>query len=563
MTKDEFVSMINSELESLKKEYESAKKKVDYFRTVTVNSILESRDYEVANYELTMVREKMRVLNRLISLPAYARIQAMSDIEIEEYKKERAEELELKIKELHAKEEQEKEKAAQLKAEQEQLITKFGDLSGDERDKAIARGRQLISDINEHDINNKYGIFARIRAEIDDLKQEQEQIKSKTSEEIKKELSSKIEESQSLEKVTNDLSTNTIDSFTELRASVASDPEKGIQMANLLAKYTDLTTEQKKITEKLDLPWDLPYKLRLSLPGETSLYLNRNNPDDIMKEVQEYEETFKQVKKVFEEQFTVQKLSKLFVERRKNENSPKVDMEFLQQHTDKIGAGQLENLQSLIEQRDKLERKIFKTFDTEMKIVRLTERIKEEQSRIYKEISGWYQSQGEDILDIQFFHTFYWSEEDLQRSLERNKEIISKAERAISEVKEVIQKAKEKMETKSQRYETEIAETVQQIRALGGEKHKETEIPKEIQRVLVPYSYDDNISLIAKDQGQLYERDIANRVQQEAQNQADIREAELKGITVEQLLERREQTNSMVDEATNEMTEEDSHVTQI
>ena len=102
MTKDEFVSMINSELESLKKEYESAKKKVEYFRTVTVNTILESRDYEVAKYELTMVREKMRVLNRIISLPAYARIQAMSDIEIEEYKKERAEELELKIKELHA-----------------------------------------------------------------------------------------------------------------------------------------------------------------------------------------------------------------------------------------------------------------------------------------------------------------------------------------------------------------------------------------------------------------------------------------------------------------------------
>ena len=54
----------------------------------------------------------------------------------------------------------------------------------------------------------------------------------------------------------------------------------------------------------------------------------------------------------------------------------------------------------------------------------------------------------------------------------------------------------------------------------------------------------------------VYQKDVVDRVQQEAQNQADIREAELRGITIKQLLQMRQEAQAMVDESIIEANEE-------
>lgn len=548
MTKDEFLSMLSGELENLEKDYRTAIQRVDYFRQVNSRG----KEYQEAEYQLKLVQQKINVLRRIVALPAYARIQAMSDAEIEEYKKDKVEELELRIKEIESREEQAKAKLSQLKAEQEQLMAQFGSLSGSERDRAIYRGQQLSTEISRYDVNNQWGVFASLKRKIEEVRKLQEQIKAVTSQEIKQQLSSEIKESHDLAQ-TVEWTRNPIDASTELEASVASDPEKAQQMAILLTYYRRLSDEQSQIRCRMYLGYGLPKGLEKRLTEYSYYYNSRtnevNNPDKLMEIVQEFEGSFEQAKASFNEQFTEQKLSKL-VGREYGMDSSEVDMGFLQQHTDKLGDGELEHLQSLVEQRNKLSKKIFKTRDTKWEIENLNNRIKQEQSKIYKEIIGWYESQSEDLLGISYGVQFY-SLEALQDSLKRCKEDIGRSEQAINKVKEKIQKAKAEMEQQRQSYETRKTETAQQIRALGGEKHKETDIPYSSDR------YDYNLAQIANAQNRIYQRNVVDRVQQEAQNQADIREAELRGITVEQLLQMRQQAQAMVDESMVENVEEE------
>lgn len=253
MTKDEFLSMLSSELENLEKDYRTAIQRVDYFRQVNSRG----KEYQEVEYQLKMVQQKINVLRRLVTLPAYARIQAMSNAEIEDYKKGKVEELELKVKEIESREEQEKAKLSQLKAEQDQLMTQFGSLSGSERDRAIYRGQQLSAEISRYDVNKQWGVFAQLRREVEEVRKQQEQIKVMTSQEIKQQLSAEIKESHDLAQ-TIEWTRNPIDASAELEASVASDPEKAQQMANLLTYYRRLSDEQSQIRGRLYLGYGLP-----------------------------------------------------------------------------------------------------------------------------------------------------------------------------------------------------------------------------------------------------------------------------------------------------------------
>ena len=93
----------------------------------------------------------------------------------------------------------------------------------------------------------------------------------------------------------------------------------------------------------------------------------------------------------------------------------------------------------------------------------------------------------------------------------------------------------------------------QQIRTLGGKGHEETGIPYASERS----GY--NLDSIASASNQVYQAEVINRVQQEAKNQADIREAELKGITVEQLTNEKANTSNVANGSMTETAQEVSH----
>lgn len=549
MNKEEFLSMLSGELENLKQEYQIAMQGVYYFREVNLGS----KECQEAEYQAKMVCQKINGLKALVTLPAYARIQAMSDTEIEEYKGSKVEELELKIREIKAREDQETAKLSQLKAEQAQLITQFGSLSGNERARAIYRGRQLSEEISRYGVNNQWGVFAQLKGEIEAVRKQQQQIKTMTSQEIKQQLSSEIKGNHYLARAT-EWAKEPISASTKLQASVAPNPEKALQMANLLAYYRRLDDEQRQVKGRIHWPGYVPKVLakRLiysnyydSITGEV------NNPEKLVEIVGEFEGSFEQAKASFEEQFTEQKLSKL-VGKEYGIDSSEVDMDFLEQHTDKLNAGELGHLQSLVDQRNKLSKKTIKTRDTKREITMLNSQITQEQSKIYKEVIGWYESQSNELLGIRYGLQFY-SLEELNNSLERCKEEIGDSERAITEVKERIQQAKAETEQEKQRYETMKTTVAQQIRTLGGKGHEETGIPYASERS----GY--NLDSIASASNQVYQAEVINRVQQEAKNQADIREAELKGITVEQLTNEKANTSNVANGSMTETAQEVSH----
>ena len=100
-------------------------------------------------------------------------------------------------------------------------------------------------------------------------------------------------------------------------------------------------------------------------------------------------------------------------------------------------------------------------------------------------------------------------------------------------MKEIIQQSKVEKDKKVENYNIQKEDVAKEIRELAGEGHEKTPIP----------SYSDkserNLNNITDASGRVFQNEVIDSVQREAQNQADIEEARLKGITVEELLQMR------------------------
>lgn len=538
MTKDDFLNMMNSELESLENEYEAIRQWSDYYRSLDVNG----KEYQEASYQLMLCEKKIDRIKRLINLPIYVRIQAMSDIEIEEYKKDKIAELELKIEEIVAREKHAKEKLSQLGVKRSEILAQFGSLSDDERECAIYEGRQIQDEINRYNINNPGGVFAALQNEIQDIKNMQQQIKNKTSQVVKEEFLAEIEEHHISESVISEASKDK-GVEAKLLVATAADPEKAHQMAKLLAEYKKLSdpkTLYVRMKFDRDTRLEFPKKLTERLMGTRyydliSKELVLSNPDKLIEIVTEFEKNYNFAKNIYMNQFTEQKLFGL-VDR---VDCSKVDMPFLRQHQDKLGAGKLEYLQILVAQREKYLEKKFKTKGTKREIESLNDLIQQELVAIYGEILGWYQLLNGGILGLKSdisFDSLY----SLKYSLGKAAADIDKTQQLLDSLKKYLQSMKLEMEQTSSVYETRRQEIAEQIRVLAGPEFTGADIP-----IPLRGNNQDILDIIASQSSSDYQDNLVDSVQQEARYQADRKEAELRGITVEQLLRMRQEVSQM------------------
>mgnify|MGYP004456014375 CR=1 FL=1 len=151
---------------------------------------------------------------------------------------------------------------------------------------------------------------------------------------------------------------------------------------------------------------------------------------------------------------------------------------------------ELAKLQNLIERRNKLSKKIFKGKKTKLEIESLNSQIKKEQSLIH---------------------------------------------------------AIEEKEQEYQNYEVLKNEIAKQIRAFGGEKYQNVEIKLPL-TMGTSDIYNGMLKVIAYAPAIINRKNVVNQVMQEAQHQADIKEAKLRGITVEELMQMRKQENIAEDQ---------------
>ena len=536
MTKDEFLKMLDGELDKLEKEAQVFKKQVDFFGEIDWSS----DEYRNACYQYNLVQRKIIILRKLLTLPAYSRIQAMSDVEIEEYKKEKIEELELKISEIESKKRLAEEEVVSLRNEQEALAAQFDGLTGGERIRAINRGKEISLKISEY----KYSGSKKFDFDIENIKKEQEQIKLRTSEEIKQSLCSELKSEWNLPLIIEQ-SKDFLDASTLLMASVASEPEKARKMAGLLARYTSLSNDQTRAESAISFVSNLPHELEELLREKCNyrhgIFETRFH-DELLRIVEEYEKSFEKEKTLFMEQFTEQKLIKLIGKHSNSyDNSDdnvkngnvEVDMEFLNLHGDKLlNSEQLSKLQNNIDSRKKLSKKLIKTGFTKDEIKLLGISINQDQAAIYSQIVNWYNSKCVELFGYRY-SIYSNSENELKSTLEQMKVFFDKQQQAIKEMKEIIQQSKVEKDKKVENYNIQKEDVAKEIRELAGEGHEKTPIP----------SYSDkserNLNNITDASGRVFQNEVIDSVQREAQNQADIEEARLKGITVEELLQMR------------------------
>ncbi len=534
MTKEEFAKIVEREIEKLQSELATARQRVEFFR-LTSNNYGQGKEYQEAQYQYQHIQAKINFIQRFVSLPAYARVLAMSDLEVEEYKQEKIEELDIKIKEVEAKVQEATTKLAQLKAEQESLIAKLGTLSGQERQQAIYRGQQINNEIMSYTADNVWGIFAKLQNEIEALKKQQEDIRTKTPQEIKAEIAAELKTNGLVDNLK--FAQKPLEEDKELEAAIAGDPEKAQRVANLLAYRRKLIDDKTGVKGFLHIPYGIPKALEHQLTGSTWIYdashQQIRDQEKIEELISQFEGVFEKSKQQFMSQFTETKMAKL-VGKEYAQFGAEVDLEFLQLHNDKIADGELSRLESIVEQRDKLSKKLFKTKTVKDEIAALNRRIAKLQEAIYKEILGWYQSQSRELTGRNYGMSFY-SMESLREDIERAKQDITRAEQSIADLKERVKEAKEKAEKQRQSYDDRIKEAEEQIRTIAGPQFREAKLPYGSDRA------EYNLTEIQNAAGIKAQAELVAKVEQEAQNQADIKEAELRGITLEELIEMRKQ----------------------
>lgn len=527
MTKEEFATMLDAELEKLQEEYKINSHRYEFMKKFHNGSI----DYNNSLFQKQITKKKLESLKKVITLPLYARVQAMSDVELEAEKKARVEEAELNIKAKEEEIKQAEEKLSHLNDERVQLIDKYeedGYAKGTWSDTLYYREQELCSEIHSY----HFDIIPKLEKELEELRKKPEEIKLMTNQDIKQQLLSKVKISNSLGE--NAKMFENSDVFRDFTSPL--EPEKLEQMESLLNEYQDLCNEQKTLGVDIGLPYEIPNFLKNRLSSASGPF-NEDGLEQLIEIVEKGEKVFESSKVIFDNKYIEQKLLPL-LDRKHNVTSD--DIAFLQQFSDKIPESKFDYWKSLMGQRDALSNKIFKTLSTKRKIKDLDGKLNLEISKMQESLVYWHKS---EFYALYGGNLDFTNEDYLRASLEEGKKTAEISQSKISEYKERLKQAAVEFKQKNKPYEDKKLEIVQKVKELSGAKYEAND---------VNYNSSSKLTDAYVD---AYERATIDRVRQEAQKEADIREAQLRGITVEQLLQMR---NGKVQNSFNEYEEEET-----
>ncbi len=548
MTKEEFLAMVSSEIDKLEEEEKKLKNEVEYYKATNPwgAEILD------AEYRYGLVKSKIEAIKRFIELPAYERIQAMSVSEIEKYKKGKIHDLQLEIDIIDAQIKQEEGRLSGLVSEREQLIDGFSGMDPLSRKAAANRGREISSELNAR------GGLPELERKKAKITQEKEQLASMTPEEIKKQLSSEIKGSSDLARSVESLMDN-VDLTERLKAVVAEDPKKAREMASLLVDYEKLDAAQRKEVWKPDsVSTELPSALQKKIETEYEGYplgYRAGDLDSLITVIADYQKLFLRSEADFMKEYTEEKLLGLVGKDFEidNSNVDKLDadsftddIEFLRLHNDKLQDGILDELQALIGQRRGMKIGFFNKKSMMAAIKNKNIEILKKLSSSYEQIIAWYKTHDySGVLGVQFEPSFRKAEL-LKTQLAYCKSDIRDRKMAIDKALKKVQDKKVEMEGNWQNYEARKESVAQQIRAFGGKGYEAAQIG------ISSASIDRNMSQIQQAGSSVYQLGLIERVQQEAQMQADIEEAQIRGITLEELWEERGKKQAADDESMGE-----------
>ncbi len=265
--------------------------------------------------------------------------------------------------------------------------------------------------------------------------------------------------------------------------------------------------------------------------------VSTNDPDRLAMVIDDFHKRFSEEKKMFNQEFTLEKLTKLN-RREWYYTGPEVDFDYLDTQKDKIPEGMLDELRSLVVQREILSKKIFKSKDVKLKIENLDGMIERRKISIYQLIIGWYHTQNNELLGITSSLSFDGLEL-IKESLARVIRDVEEAEANFETIRENLEKAKADIEAQKAKIEGYKESIYQEMRELAGPEFQNEKLD-----IFTSHVKEENLGIIKSVTTNEYERKIIEQVQAEVQTQADVREAELRGISLEELYKLRRETLS-------------------
>ena len=588
MTKDEFAFIINSELDHLKNEEHNISSKIEVLLKED-----RKKELEETNYQLSLIQYKLEAIRKLVNLPIYFRILAMSDEEIEDYKKKQIEILEQEIIDINNKVSEEKRQISEIEKEKEKIISKILDLEGKELQEARERYLELEDQLTMIGPNNLiYGGSITYERElaIESILKAQEEIKKKTSQEIKRELLSKIDNIEELkqeienidqysyeayqkriEEVLSQTDENDFDDYfnrlewsrrssyetLKMMAEIGKDYKKVREVTKLLNDYSILELEQSSLVSELKFDNDLPKLLqeflfknfRLDFTGGK---VKVRNPGLVETSVEDFKRNyFDKAKNEFETNFTEDMLGDL-VERH-FEPGLDVNMDFLEKHKGHFSYQDFDWLKRCVKDRHK-KREIlrhFKFLYIYKQLDDLDEEIYECQKPVYDDIIKWYKDQlnskknvrnYQDVLGVTSSVSFEGSNrEQLKEELVKCYNEVLRTENSINILCKKLQNAKDDLNDRIYALEVQKVQIAKDIRGLAFENDKKGETENE-EVVVTGVPYRGDLQDFLEAAGRDYVKEFKDKVQEEAESRK---------ITLEELLKINESQESPMNDDTN------------
>lgn len=530
MTKEEFLTMFEREMAELQDQVTALDDRISEHESKRQKTEEDVRIIAEATRERGLLRRKWNSLNRMVGLPAYARIKAMTPEELEAYNQEKIAEFQPRIDEIAAREREARELKTVLEARLRESITKSVTAETPEAKREALRDRDYFqSELNTcYDEKTGY-VFQEIARDRASLQFEIDAIAARTPEEIRQSLAEKTRNPAYYE----NLLTNGVDVLkgAEMLAQVANDPEKADKMARMVANYGAQRDLMMQSPVRTRLSVSNPYQLPKDLRDLVALHTDRQkdgythtveDTTSLEMVVRDYERRFKEAKNaLLYEELTPEKISFLVGHEYigyDNGNKRVPTLKEISQHESKIQTPlEYERLKHLTERRDKLAKKIIKTSGVKSELAICNMQIERSSDEICCEIINWYKNKYTSLLGIKNGLDFS-SAESLQESLGAVGRDIAHSEEAISELKENVAKARSQLQAEKLHRQEVLDQLRENIVSYAGEEYKDVRFytGKEKGNVdfYAPSTYVDAMRVIESSAQTVYEKDKVNEVRE-------------------------------------------------
>jgi len=508
--------------EKLISEREEILKKIEYYNQVDT----ESDELKKLKYQLALANDKIKMVKEIIDLPRYARYDAMSDTELEEYKRNRMTILNCTIDSLTYKINSEKSRILDLRMEQDDIATRYGATDKkEEKESFIKKGNNI-----KKTIENSNKLIQEYYKKQEEKIKERELFKGKSYDEIKDELKKSCNFNLSnLSKI------NISNSLIKLMASVADDYDKSMKLSNLLYEYNKCSSCTQTIT--IETFYTSIRNLDDSLTGGRfprfkTNDCTRDELNEMYNYIQGLENRIEGKEAIFNRIFKKDKFLKLMDAKDKKIN---IDESFITYFKDELPYEQtIFNLKILVntkenkEQELKKNRFIFNKHKIYTDISEIEKEINDLKEEIINNIIAFYMKESRKLNlgepSFKNINSAIKYLNDCQKYFDEQKDCLNNTLKLLANYSKMLTQ-------KEQKQNQELSDIKEKIKELSSVEFNDGDLKSQ------EISY---IGMISKASALDHRSTLIETILLEAKDLADKKEAELKGITIDELLNQRE-----------------------